>query len=207
MWRRRFGSGSRAWCMCPSCPFFLVDLDALDVRMFEVRPSRGRRRHGKQWRRADSLPEVAAEAGPRQGGNLRRTPRGAPSLVEHLRFSMPGLHRAVALVDPSAVLGEDGGGHVISERLTPAWRMGPGYDPTLAGVYTGRYLRARGTIEYSLGLTHIDRCIAYHLRCATNPRLPQRASMDFLRGMVLTVRNLEERWPFDRFVGDVLRAI
>ena len=209
---------SMSRCMCPSCPFFLVDLDAPDVRMFEVRSSRGRRRHGKQWRRAGSLPEVVAEAGsadwnqsatrPRQGGGLRRIGR---NLAEHLRFShaVPGLHRTVALVDPSAMLGEDAGVHVLSERLTPTWRMGPGYDPTVSGVYTGRYLRSQGTMASSLGLTHIDRCIAYHLRSATSLRLglPKGASMDFLREAVQTVRNLEDRWPFDRFVGDVLRAI
>ena len=193
-------------CMCPSCPFFLVDLDTPDVRMFEVHPSRGRRRRGKQWRRAGSLPEAVTEAGPRQGVGLHRIGR---NLAEHLRFShaVPGLHRAVALVDPTVVLGENAGGQIPSDRLTPAWRMGPGYDPTVAGVYTGRYLRARSTIDSSVGLTQIDRCIAYHLRCASNPRLPQEASMDFLRGVVQTVRSLEERWPFDRFMRDVFFAI
>ena len=161
---------SRTRCMCPSCPFFLKDLD----------PSRvTRKRLGM-----------------------------SAALASHLRYApvIPALHRTVALVPPSMASPTGN----LEATLVPAEH--PMLDLAVWRVYDGACLRVHPPVT-DCGVSRLRAIVDTAVRDAVKGQAvleePYPTCVNYIPYLctaVRGVRELERRWPFERFVADVRAA-
>ena len=174
-------------CMCKTCPFFLADLEV------------------------DATAKAKAK-------NRKHRVGMSEGLASHLRYCpvIPGLHRTVVLVPPSTAPLETFRGEPISsmdmDQVTPCESRGsadpstvsPTFDPAVLRVLDGTHLRTNPVrLGFDLaGLrsvadTTVRRGVA---NC-------EELEMGFLAGMVESVRQVGQRWPFEEFAADVLGVV